>query len=388
MKTSVWRRIAAAGILIVSLCFALGMLVTFLDDKAATEKDFIEYWAAGQQLVHGGNPYDPVAVFKLERAVGLEDVQPKITLSPPVAFWIMVPLGFLTPKAGLILWMLMIIGTLLLSIWLIWAMNGKPDNGLQFGAILFPPAIASLMAGQLGTFMLLGIVLFLYFHDSQPFLAGMALLPCAWKPHLLLPFALVLLLWILRRKAYNILSGFLVTLVASCLLTSYFNIHVWSQYFTMMDSASVLHAFVPTLSVAMRFLVDRNAVWLQFAPEAGACVWSIWYFWMRRKRWNWMDEGLIVLLISVLCAPYAWLSDESVLLPAILTAVFRASERGRSVIPIAVVAGVALAELYAVGRMASHIYLWTTPAWLACYLYATWGESKKAGRVAQTEVAT
>jgi hypothetical protein len=283
---------------------------------------------------------------------------------------------------------LMIIGTLLLSIWLIWAMSGKPDNGLQFGAILFPPAIASLMAGQLGTFILLGIVLFLYFNDSRPFLAGMALLPCAWKPHLLLPFALVLLLWILRQKAYNILSGFFVTLVASCLLTSYFDIHVWSQYFTMMDSTSVFHAFVPTLSVAMRFLVDRNAVWLQFAPEVGACVWAVWYFWTRHERWNWMNEGLIVLLISVLCAPYAWLSDESVLLPAVLTAVFRASARGRSLIPIAVIAGVALAELYAMGRMASYIYLWTTSAWFACYLYATWGGDDQTDRVAQAGALT
>ncbi len=378
MQKTPWRRIAASCIVLASFCFVVGMFATFLTDKNATERDFIEYWAAGQQLVHGANPYDPAAIYDLERAAGLDKNQPKVTFSPPVAFFLVLPLGLAGPKTGLICWLVTIIGCLIVSIWLIWILNGRPDNGLQFAAILFAPALACLMAGQLGTFLLLGLVLFLYLYDSRPFVAGAALLPCALKPHLFLAFAIVLLLWILMRKAYRILIGFGSALLVSCLLILCFDIHIWSQYSQMMSATGVLHSFVPTLSVAFRFLVDRDAVWLQFLPEIAACCWAAWYFWTRRNRWNWMHEGLLVLLVSVFCAPYAWFSDEAVVLPAVLTGVFVAANRGRSLIPIAVVAGAALAELYVMGQMASRLYLWTTPAWLACYLYATWGEDRHA----------
>jgi hypothetical protein len=195
---------------------------------------------------------------------------------------------------------------------------------------------------------------------------------------LFLPFSIVLLLWILRRKAYRILAGFLVILLASCALTLCFDIHVWSQYSQMMSTSGVLHAFVPTLSVAFRFLINRNAVWLQFLPEAIGCGWAIWYFWTRRTRWSWMDQGLLVLLVSAACTPYAWFSDEAVLLPAVLAGAYRAADSGRSLVPIGLIAGVALIEVYAIGHMASAFYLWTVPAWLAWYLYATWGKGNQA----------
>ena len=140
----------------------------------------------------------------------------------------------------------------------------------------------------------------------------------------------------------------------------------------------MLHAFVPTLSVTFRFLVDRNAVWLQFLPETAACGWAIWYFCTRRTRWNWMDQGMLVLLVSAACTPYAWFSDEAVLLPAVLAGVYRALDSGRSIVPIGLIAGIALIEVCAVGRMASAFYLWTVPAWLAWYLYATWSNGNQA----------
>ena len=129
--------------------------------------------------------------------------------------------------------------------------------------------------------------------------------------------------------------------------------------------------FVPTLSVVLRFFVDRNAGWLQFLPAAATCVWAAWYFWTRRNRWNWMDQGLLLLLVSAVCTPYAWFTDESVLLPAVLSGLFRAKESRRSLLPLVLIAGVALFEVIQEVQITSPYYLWTTPAWLAWYLYAT-----------------
>ena len=42
---------------------------------------------------------------------------------------------------------------------------------------------------------------------------------------------------------------------------------------------------------------------------------------------------MLLLLVSVMCRPYGWFFDETVLLPAVMTGVFRAKESGRSLIP-------------------------------------------------------
>src|SRR5260370_16723347 len=111
-----------------------------------------------------------------------------------------------------------------------------------------------------------------------------------------------------------------------------------------MMTTGVLDAFVPTLSVIFRFFIDRNAVWLQFLPEGGGCVWAIWYFWSRRSCWSWRDQGLLLLLVSAACTPYAWFSDEAMLLPALLAALYRVVHSCPSLLPLVVLPHFALTD--------------------------------------------
>ncbi len=371
MKSSPWRAVAAAGIIIAGFCFVVGVYDFGLDEKNASDRDFIEYWAAGQQLVHGANPYDVAAILKLEQSVGLVGDEPKVTLSPPVILLFVLPLGYVGAKAGLILWLMILLFSLLISIWLIWRLNGSPPNGYHYIGMAFAPTVACLAAGQVSIFVLLGLVLFLYFHRSSPLLAGMALLPCVLKPHLFLPFAIVLLLWVARRRAYRVLLGFVVALSAGCALTFCLDRHAWTEYAQLSRSNRILHLFVPTLSSYFRFHVDPNAVWLQFLPAAAGCVWAAWYFWTRRALWNWMDQGLLVLLVSLACAPYAFFYDEAVLLPAFLVGIYRAAETRRSLLPLGLISLIALIETCTEVPLTSPSYLWTTPGWIGWYLYAT-----------------
>lgn len=372
MKRFSWRILAAAAIVATGLGSVLGLYIIGLDDKNATGRDFIEYWAAGQLLVHGANPYDPAALLRVERAVGLDDNQPKVTLSPPLVLLLAFPLGFAGAKTGLLLWLLVLLTCLLASIWLLWRLNGRPPSAYHWIGMAFAPALACLMSGQISIFLLLGLMLFLSFHDSRPFLAGAVLLPCVMKPHLFLPFAMALLLWVVSRKAYRILAGFAAALAASYALTLCLDHHAWSEYVQLSRSNRILSVFVPTLSECFRFLINREAVWLQFAPAAVACVWALWYFWTRRDRWNWMDHGMLVLLVSMTCAPYAFFFDEAILLPAVLAGVYRAESSGRSLLPFGLIAAAALFELQAGVQIITPFYLWTAPAWLVWYLYATW----------------
>jgi hypothetical protein len=142
------------------------------------------------------------------------------------------------------------------------------------------------------------------------------------------------------------------------------------------------------VSALLRVAIHRNAVWLQFLPVFAGCAWAFWYFWTRRERWDWMDGGLLLLIVSVLVAPYAWFTDEVILLPAILVGMYRASDRGRSLLPFGCIAGVALMEVLAGVQLPSGLYLWTAPAWLAWYLYAVRGTGQRRAEEAGSESET
>lgn len=48
----------------------VGITVILAKQNNGAQRDFIEYWAAEQQIVYGGNPYSQAAIYKLERSTG------------------------------------------------------------------------------------------------------------------------------------------------------------------------------------------------------------------------------------------------------------------------------------------------------------------------------
>jgi hypothetical protein len=311
-----------------------------------------------------------------------------ILRNPPTALFITLPLGLVSVRVGAIIWCLALIAALMASIRMIWTMQGRPRDRLHLIGYLFPPALACLLAGQIGILLLLGVTLFLYFHASKPHLAGAALLLCALKPHLFLPFGVVLIAWIAMRKAYPIVTGALAALMASLALILLLDPAIWTQYVHGERGENIQNLFIPCVSVLLRVAIQRNAIWLQFLPALAGCAWALWYFWARRERWDWMDGGLLLLMVSVLVAPYAWFTDEVIVLPAILAGMYRASAGGRSLLPFACIAGVALIEVLAGVRLISGLYLWTAPAWLAWYLYAVRGAGQGRAEEAGPESGT
>jgi hypothetical protein len=364
---------AATAILLAAVCLmtlAATFLAATMNDGKHGSRDFVEYWAAGQLVVHAANPYDYAATLNMERSAGWGPPKPQITPSPPVIFFLVAPLGLVSAKTGTLAWMLATVASLVFSVRLIWLIAGRPANKLHLAGFCFAPMITCLMGGQIGVYLLLGLVAFLYYHRARPFCAGAALVICCLKPHLFLPFGIVLLLWVLRERRFRMLAGAVCGLAAACAVAFCFDAHAWAQYAEMLKWAKPEELFTPNLSKLLRLAIDRDAAWLQFVLEAAGCAWAVWYFWTRRARWSWIDDGLLVLIVSVGVAPYAWYTDETVLLPAVLLAGYRMQRAGRSLLPLAVILAVPLAELLSGVWITTAAYAWTIPAWLTWYLYA------------------
>ena len=216
----------------------VGIVALLLTGNRPGGRDVVSYWVAGRQILSHGNPYDANVVLRVEREAGFpQDDQALIMRNPPNALPLVLPLGLLRIHAASLLWSALLIVCLVLSVQTIWDLNGRPRGKLHLLGYTFGPALTCIFAGQTALFVLLGLVLFLRFHRSQPYLAGAALWFCALKPHLFVPFGFVLLLWIMRNRSYKLVLGFAATFAASCFVAMHFNSAVWSQYAQWMRGA-------------------------------------------------------------------------------------------------------------------------------------------------------
>ena len=155
--------------LLRGLALALTILFFFavpVAGKLAASRDFVSYWATGQQLVRHANPYDRDAVAALEHSAGLTVKAVLIMRNPPWALPLAYPLGFLPLRLAGILWSLLLLACLLISVRMVRELHGSPPNRIHWLGFAFTPALICLTMGQTALFALLGLVLFLRLHQS------------------------------------------------------------------------------------------------------------------------------------------------------------------------------------------------------------------------------
>jgi hypothetical protein len=337
----------------------------------AAGNDFVVYWATGQQLAHHSNPYDWNAMMRIEHSAGLAaGRQGGLMRNPPWGLILAWPLGFAGLQVGAVLWSLAQLTSLMVSIHTLWRMHGSPRTSLIWLGVAFAPALLCLITGQTSVFLLLGFVQFLRLHRSHPFRAGASLWLCTLKPHLFLPIGIVLLAWILVSKKYRLLAGATVAMAASCLAVAFIDPAAWAEYARMMRNAGIESEHILCLSVALRLWLSPQRLWLNYLPTAVGCTWALGYFWPRRHTWDWMRNGSPLMLTSLVTAPYAWISDGSLAIPALLQGAYLT--RSRMLLVVLASASVLIEiELFCGFKLDSPLYLWTAPAWLGWYLLAT-----------------
>jgi Glycosyltransferase family 87 len=368
-----------AEFLVVSICtllFALtsaGICASVLENDAAGTRDFVEYWASGHQLAHHANPYDGGAILGLERSAGFPSGIPVLIMwNPPPALLLVLPLGFLSPTTANLLWSLLLLTCLVVSVRMVWIMHGRPKNQVHWLGYSFAPTLACLLAGQVSIFVLLGLVLFLHLHRSRSFLAGVSLWLCLLKPHLFLPFGVVLIVWAIITRSYKLLAGTAIALGVSTAIAFILDPLVWAQYGQMMSTTSTARMqIIPCMSIMFRWIISPKNVWLQYLPSAFGCIWALAYFRKHYDHWDWIEHGSLLMLVSVLVAPYTWLMDQAIVIPALLHAAYLT--RSRSLVAILALASAVIEAgiLWGLPLLHSAFYLWTAPAWLVWYLYAT-----------------
>jgi hypothetical protein len=362
--------------LLIAVACALGVVFTTLflstlsfNPATIARRDFIVYWATGHQLVQHGNPYDPDAINRIERAGGFRGAGSYYMRNTPWALPLAYPLGFFSPTASAVPWSLAMLALLIASVRILWTLFGPTGSRLYWLGLCFPPALFCIILGQTSIIMLFGLALFLRLHKSHPFFAGAALWLCSLKPHLFLPFALVLLIWIVVSRSYRILAGGVAAFALGALVTTLIDPAAWSQYAFYMRTSVITREFTPCLGDLLRDRINPSAEWIAFIPALLGCIWALAYFWPRRHSWDWLENGSPLMLVSLIVAPFGWIFDQSLALSAVLYAVSRnASQTMLSVLALIYM----LIEIQIVSHFDLHsaFYIWVAPAWLVWYLFA------------------
>jgi hypothetical protein len=262
--------------------------------------------------------------------------------------------------------------------WTLFGAEGVPRNLFSLIGYTFAPVPACLVAGQMGLILLLGLMLFICWEREHPFWAGAALILPFAKPHLLSLFWVAVLFWIVFRRKRAVAVGFAVALTIATGLALAFDPGVFRHYREMVSQAAIGYEFIPALSGVLRLLFFRRFFWVQFIPMVAGLVWAVWFLWRHRENWDWRRHAPILLVVCVLTTPYAWLTDEVVLLPAILQAVVfvyqtRANMNIRTrmaLFAFAFLNGLLLLILRSKIPFATGIYFWSSLVWFSWYFYA------------------
>jgi hypothetical protein len=318
-----WLRQTLVVLLLGACLVLLFRLAPQWISKQVNYDDFVEYWAAGRLNLEGSNPYSPEEMLPLELQTGRRYALPLLMYNPPWTLPLVMPFGVLNYPLSRLLWFAAQTALIFFCASYIWKFYHGPPNLHWLAwviAFTFLPTLFVLKYGQISAVMLLGAVFFLMVTRRQVWwLAGLALLCLSIKPHTLYLLVLAFFVWVLSERRWPLLVGsaggiFLATGIAVA-----FNPLVLKQYFFALDQHSPIWWATPTIGGTIRYLLSPEKKWLQFLPTVLGVIWFGYYWWKRRRAWNWPEQVPLLVMVSVLTAAYGWTYDYVVLVVVILS---------------------------------------------------------------------
>ena len=380
-------KVAIGAILLVGLGWFLRAHESTIQSNIKG-RDSTLYWATAKLLLHRGNPYSIPEVQALEWSEHYGTAKkPKMYRPPPWSLWMILPLGFSNAYWAWIAWTGIALAALVASVRLSWRIYGDapcPPTIVLVAAYLFAPVVACLVIAQMGTVLLLAVLLFFYWAEKKPLWAGVVLLVPMAKPQFFAPLGLVIVLWCIARKQWRVLAGATLAFVGANLIALTFDPHIFAHYREMLALDQMQNEFMPNVSGVMRAFFFRQHYQVQFVPTLLGMCWAAWYFSKRREDWDWGRDGVWLLVVGALVAPYSWLTDEAVLLPAVIQGIvwLRRNSLGPGsqfvLLTFAVFDLLLLLIIKAKVDPFTGIYFWSSLLWFAWYSFASrWTDTVK-----------
>ncbi|HEX3570843.1 MAG TPA: glycosyltransferase 87 family protein [Acidobacteriaceae bacterium] len=370
MRNSSGTRAATLALLSVNIFPAclIGVMLILELITGSHVNDFLSYWAAAKQIVHHANPYDADAVLRLQLSAGLPAGTPAVLMrNPPVIFPLVYPLGLLGAAAGSRVWIVLLTASFAVSVVLLGRVYRMDHR--KWLALAFEPGLHCVHAEQLGLVLALSLSLFLYLKDRHQFLAGLSLSLLAFKPHLFIPGALVVIAWSIWERRIRFIAGLFTG--AACLWAAAWLIDPagWHQYRALISDVAGASEWIPCISILLRSHVPHRPIWAQYLPSALAAVAALGLYLRARDSWEWRDRAPFLVALGIATAPYTWFTDQAALVPV---AVYALSRPLRSGMTFAALNAVLMLVLFTSINLHSVWLAWSSVAFLAWAVMDGW----------------
>ena len=312
--------------------------------------DTTEYWIAGRLNLAGRDPWDRAAVARLQLAVGRTYARPVLMCDPPWFVSVAMVLGALPYPVARVLWLVVNAALFLAAGDLLWRVyggeRGRSVRQAQdrrwvawvatFG---FLPVVVTLRWGHSTGFVVFGAALFLWGVNGWEHLvwAGVGAALMATKPHLVWMFWPVLLAWMWENRPcwldacemidlqawliWRVPVGLVVVLGIMTVTSLLPNTNLIANYWRGIIQQPPLEWRTETIGGDLRALFGPAHTWLQFAPMLPGLVWLAWYWRRHHDWWYWPNRLPVLLLASLIFAPYGWAYDLAVALPVVVAVV-------------------------------------------------------------------
>jgi hypothetical protein len=301
--------------MILSLKF-LGIPGWFIND------DFIDYWSSGRLILEGKNPYDPNLLLDMQNQIGAEEIGFVMNWNPPPFLIISLPFSIFNYPLSRFLWFIFSISIIILCSSITWRLYHGSSNTQWLSLIVaftFLPTLYCLLKGQASFLLLLGVVLFLYFvNQEKHFYAGASLILLVIKPHVVYLFGIAVVYWVIKNKFWSVFYGSIAALITSLMIIMIIEPSILGGYISMVRYAPPTNSATPTLGSGLRIILNNGSLWIQFIPTIFGILWLFFFIWRHRLSWSWLELTPIILLVSLVTAPYLWMWDQMVSIIAII----------------------------------------------------------------------
>ena len=309
----------ALSILLILTSAVLLFFTAMAMADSLSMRDMVQYWAAAQLAT--SNPYSAEQAYNVEVNAGMpRSRHPMVMPNPPWALPFVLPFRFMSYRVAFASWTLFTLFCVAACARVLWRLY-TPRNSLApaFISLLFGPTLAGMLLGQFSILGLLGITLFLWLVEQRrDAWAGAALLLTVLKPHLLIIFLIVVLLWVIHSRRWLVIVGSAAAFAVACIVAVGLDPQVFQQYFQYAHRFTTEQIPYPNVG-GILFLVSR---WHKLAllPSMIGTVWALLYWRKHRTNWNMTRHGSFVVLVSLVCTYYSYPYDEVLALPALLGA--------------------------------------------------------------------
>lgn len=329
MAAIINRRVALClvGALTLVLTLFVGWKPFVERFRALPAQDLVYYFTAYQLFAAGENPYDTVRQNELLEQLALPEPPDRVNLMyPPWLLPLFAPvLSFSLQQAKALLVIINVLCLAAIPIVLAFAVRprGRVLHPSLLFAALYVPAFETIRLGQVILLTTTALALtMLAIAKGRDLLAGAMLAVVGIKPHLVVPFGLVLIYWIVLERRWKIPVAAVVTVALLSLIAHLVSPGIVGHWIA--NSREVSDTFTifktATLTFAARsLLIGEDGTppnWPLIVFPALAASATVIHLAIRRPRIELARAAPLMLIVSVLFAPYAWYHDHTVLLVA------------------------------------------------------------------------